>query len=46
MDAPIDWNLHKFLNKKLGKMQIIVKYVNFKKNTKFGSLEFLILVEC
>ena len=24
-------------------MQIIVKYVNFKKNIKFGSLEFLIL---
>ena len=32
--------------KKLGKMQIIVKYVNSKKNTKFASLEFLILVEC
>jgi len=27
-------------------MQIIVKYVNSKKNTKFGSLEFLILAEC
>lgn len=36
----------KFLNKKLGKMQIIVKYVNSKKNTKFASLKFLILVEC